>query len=278
MASEKVLYKAKDGTLINLSTKVINNTTTDSTTDALSAAQGKVLASKFTTLTKSSVGLGNVDNTADSAKSVKYAASAGSANAVTWNNVTGKPTTFTPADHTHNQYALAKRVDALDEQKLDKTGLVIIDNLNDTSTDKVLSANQGKVLNSRIYNEAIIRQKYVVSQNTDWDTVTPPGIYKVQTDGNFNDHKIYHSPNEYNSNIYAYGNLIVLSSLNDTAEYRTIQIYIPHQSSDPVLRISNAGTFTAWRSFVEYSIGKSMADLTAGVSELASGKLYFVYE
>lgn len=73
MASEKVLYKAEDGTLINLSTKVINNTTTDSTTDALSAAQGKVLASKFTTLTKSSVGLGNVDNTADSAKTVKAA-------------------------------------------------------------------------------------------------------------------------------------------------------------------------------------------------------------
>ena len=43
MASDKVLYKAKDGTLINLSTKVINNTTSDSTTDALSAAQGKVL-------------------------------------------------------------------------------------------------------------------------------------------------------------------------------------------------------------------------------------------
>lgn len=43
MASDKVLYKAKDDTLINLSTKVINNTTSDSTTDALSAAQGKVL-------------------------------------------------------------------------------------------------------------------------------------------------------------------------------------------------------------------------------------------
>ena len=114
MASDKVLYKAKDGTLINLSTKVINNTTTDSTTDALSAAQGKVLASKFTTLTKSSVGLGNVDNTADANKSVKYATTAGSANAVTWDNVTDKPSTFTPASHTHSQYAL-------DKNKLDKT-------------------------------------------------------------------------------------------------------------------------------------------------------------
>lgn len=43
MASSNVRYKAKDGTLINLTTKVINNTTSTSTTDALSAAQGKVL-------------------------------------------------------------------------------------------------------------------------------------------------------------------------------------------------------------------------------------------
>ena len=53
------------------------------------------------TLSKSDVGLGNVDNTADSAKSVKYAATAGSANSVAWNNVSGKPSTFTPSSHTH---------------------------------------------------------------------------------------------------------------------------------------------------------------------------------
>lgn len=52
---------------------------------------------------KSEVGLGNVDNTADSAKSVKYATSAGSANAVTWGNVTGKPSTYTPSSHTHTK-------------------------------------------------------------------------------------------------------------------------------------------------------------------------------
>lgn len=52
-------------------------------------------------LSKSSVGLGNVDNTADSAKSVKYATSAGSANSVAWGSVSGKPTTFAPAAHTH---------------------------------------------------------------------------------------------------------------------------------------------------------------------------------
>lgn len=43
-------------------------------------------------VTKTDVGLGNVDNTADSAKSVKYATSAGSAGSVAWGNVTGRPT------------------------------------------------------------------------------------------------------------------------------------------------------------------------------------------
>lgn len=51
---------------------------------------------------KGEVGLGNVDNTADSAKSVKYATSAGSAGAVAWANVSGKPTTFAPSAHNHN--------------------------------------------------------------------------------------------------------------------------------------------------------------------------------
>lgn len=41
---------------------------------------------------KAEVGLGNVDNTADSAKSVKYATSAGSAGSVAWSNVSGRPT------------------------------------------------------------------------------------------------------------------------------------------------------------------------------------------
>ena len=51
---------------------------------------------------KSEVGLGNVDNTADSAKSVKYATSAGSANSVAWGNVSGKPSTFAPSSHSHS--------------------------------------------------------------------------------------------------------------------------------------------------------------------------------
>lgn len=44
---------------------------------------------------KAEVGLGNVDNTADSAKSVKYATSAGS---VAWSNVSGRPSSMPASD------------------------------------------------------------------------------------------------------------------------------------------------------------------------------------
>lgn len=46
-------------------------------------------------VTKTDVGLGNVNNTADSAKSVKYATSAGS---VAWSNVSGKPSSMPASD------------------------------------------------------------------------------------------------------------------------------------------------------------------------------------
>ena len=96
-----------------------NNLTSDSTSDSLSAAQGKVLkglidgkatsghthddryyteseintklagkAEKSHTHSKSEVGLGNVDNTADANKSVKYAGSSGSSNTIVYTALT----------------------------------------------------------------------------------------------------------------------------------------------------------------------------------------------
>ena len=78
----------------------IDNLTSTDTDKALSANQGKVLNDKISNLTKSDVGLDQVDNTADANKSVKYATSAGS---VAWNNVTGKPSTFAPESHNHTK-------------------------------------------------------------------------------------------------------------------------------------------------------------------------------
>lgn len=59
------------------------------------------------THSKSDVGLGNVDNTADSAKSVKYATSAGSAGSVAWDNVSGKPSSYPPTGHSHNSISMS---------------------------------------------------------------------------------------------------------------------------------------------------------------------------
>ena len=84
----------------------INRSTNGNLPSGATTAQGLAnslgaLAFK-NSLSKSDIGLGNVNNTADSSKSVKYATSAGSANAVAWSGVTGKPSTFTPSSHTHN--------------------------------------------------------------------------------------------------------------------------------------------------------------------------------
>lgn len=72
-----------------------------STTSWLAAWNDYELRAISPSTVKSVIGLGNVNNTADSDKSVKYATSAGSANAVAWGNVSGKPSSFTPASHTH---------------------------------------------------------------------------------------------------------------------------------------------------------------------------------
>ncbi len=84
-------------------------------------------------VTKSQVGLGNVDNTADSAKSVKYAASAGSANSVAWGNVSGKPSTFPPSGHTHTK---------------DQVGLSNVDNTSDVN--KPVSTAVQSALNNKV--------------------------------------------------------------------------------------------------------------------------------
>lgn len=61
------------------------------------------------TITKSTIGLGNVDNTADANKSVKYATSAGSANtasvanSVAWDNVTGAPIIPNVSDYVKHE-------------------------------------------------------------------------------------------------------------------------------------------------------------------------------
>lgn len=87
-------------------------------------------------ITPGNIGLGNVDNTADSAKSVKYATSAGSAPANGGNSATVN-------GHTVNSNVPANA-------KFTDTWRGIQNNLTSTSTTDSLSAAQGKALNDKI--------------------------------------------------------------------------------------------------------------------------------
>ena len=106
------------------------------------------------THTKDQVGLGNVDNTADANKSVKYATSAGNASKV--NN------------HTVNidVPANAKFTDT-------NTWRGIQNNLTSDSTDQSLSAAQGKALKALVDGKAPTSHKHTKSQITDFPSSMP---------------------------------------------------------------------------------------------------------
>ena len=106
------------------------------------------------THTKDQVGLGNVDNTADANKSVKYATSAGNASKV--NN------------HTVNidVPANAKFTDT-------NTWRGIQNNLTSDSTDQSLSAAQGKALKTLVDGKAPISHTHKKSQITDFPSSMP---------------------------------------------------------------------------------------------------------
>lgn len=99
----------------------VNNITTDNIEVAgLGSAAFSdigIFAAKSHTHKKDEVGLGNVDNTADINKSVKYATSAG---AVSWKNITDKPTLFPSQQHNHDSlYYRKNEVDSLLSGKSD---------------------------------------------------------------------------------------------------------------------------------------------------------------
>ena len=187
----------------------------------------KALAFKDS-LSKSDVGLGSVDNTADANKYVKYATSAGSANAVAWANVTGKPSTFAPSSHTHSYagsgsaggsansavkldssagnantpvyfsggkpvalgYTIATSVPA--NAKFTDTWRGVQNNLTSTATDQSLSAAQGKALHDTklgaVNANGYIGMAKPDGSASDWIRTTSAGIIPYQSGGRGSGH------------------------------------------------------------------------------------------
>lgn len=123
-------------------------------TNGTTAATYDGSAAKTVNITKGNIGLGNVDNTADANKSVKYATSAGNASKV--NNHTVN--IDVPAD--------AKFTDT-------NTWRGIQNNLTSDSTDQSLSAAQGKALKTLVDGKAPASHKHTKSQITDFPTSMP---------------------------------------------------------------------------------------------------------
>ena len=121
-------------------------------------------ASTKPTYTKAEVGLGNVDNTADKDKSVKYATSAGSAgtaSSVNWSGVKNPPTTYAPSAHTHG----SGDITSLSADKI--TGVIGIDHL-----------PAGALERCKIVTDDVARFKLTKNDVQNGDTV------KVGTDAN----------------------------------------------------------------------------------------------
>ena len=79
-------------------------------------------AAQVTDLTQASVKYAENANNASKALNADYATNAGSANTIAWGNVSGKPVSYPPSAHTHNdQYYTESEVNNLLGGKLNRT-------------------------------------------------------------------------------------------------------------------------------------------------------------
>lgn len=157
-------------------------------------------ASSKPSYSKSEVGLGKVDNTADADKSVKYAATAGSANSVAWSNVSGKPTipsvgngtvTITQNGVNKGSFTMNQSGNTTIALTDNNTWRGIQNNLTSDSTTDSLSAAQGKVLKGLVDGKAASSHTHnylplsggVIKNNFGDSTINPGQLVIHNDDG-----------------------------------------------------------------------------------------------
>ena len=147
---------------------------------------GKALSSDIS-LSASDIGLGKVNNTADADKSVKYAASAGSAPASdvpAWAKAPSKPSYTAsevgaaPASHAHPEYIKSLSVENDNEIKYTKgdgtTSSVSV--TMKRAENKTVNKNHAEVSNApKIYTVSLFANGYNYSVIVDWQDVSNAG-------------------------------------------------------------------------------------------------------
>lgn len=103
-ASDKKHEHSNKSTLDSITSESIEKWNNGSSITGVKGAAETDYKTGNVNITPEDIGLGNVNNTADSEKSVKHAGSAG---AVEWGNVSGKPSEFPPSTHTHDYIPLS---------------------------------------------------------------------------------------------------------------------------------------------------------------------------
>lgn len=107
----------------------------------------------------------------------------------------------------------------------------------------------GNVSLATLEGNVSFKRRGTVSATMDWNTLFDPGCYKVQMAA-WGDKTKYHAPNEY-ADMYSFGLLLVYDSAIE-AENRTVQIYLPHNSTNSTLglvmtRMYNGNAWNAWQ-------------------------------
>ena len=256
--------------------------------DATYQPKGSYAAANHTH-TKEQVGLGNVDNTADANKSVKYATKAANADAaigvVDYNatsktikigysgdGITGDAIKYIAGYTTGDGGSTDAKI-----KNVSKSALQSWLGLGSAAyTASSAYATSSHTHDDRYYTESEINTKlagkadsgHIHLQGTesgkvDWNTLKTFGVYKIQSCTMTAD---YHAPVDE----YAFGILQVLDSENGGSENRIIQIYWPHRTSQGAhlwYRMHNSSNMSdGWSNWT--AITEKPA--TAGVADSAS--------
>ena len=205
-----------------------------------------------------------IDSSNIGSQSVNYATTAGSANAVAWDNVTGKPSTYTPSSHTHTKSQITDfptslpasdvsawaKADSKPSYSKSEVGLGNVDNTADANKSVNYATTAGATTKVALVKHLSTTEELdgFVETNT-FQYATVAGIAPINNDG-----------------------IILSASWKDNPNYAH-QIYIDDNSSAMMQRGRNNGTWGNWVRVIDSSnIGSQSVNYatTAGSSDSAS--------
>lgn len=110
----------------------------------------------------------------------------------------------------------------------------------DGSGNVVLTTSEGDL--------SFKRKTTIITNATDWNTIQDPGAYPVNIGSVWGSSSTYHSPNEYRSDVYRWGILLVFRTGSSSIPAIT-QIYIPDGGAYQILYRQAYGGTDKWKSW-----------------------------